>query len=225
MATLLTPQERKQRRRESHRRWAGRNKEKLAAYKSTYNKARYMANRNEIREKQRVWYLENRETMRLKGRIYRLKNLDVRRQKCRDWHASNKHIPAYIEDKKSRSKSGYIKNKTRVLAQHKLWRKTNPGHWRALRQKRRALEKNAAINLAGIKGWMKSIRAKESSSCYYCGDMTPSKSIHFDHIVPLCKGGGHCVENLCVSCAPCNLSKGQSLVQSWRKVGQLIFPI
>ncbi len=34
------------------------------------------------------------------------------------------------------------------------------------------------------------------------------RNLHFDHIVPVAKGGATTIENLQILCAPCNLSKG-----------------
>jgi 5-methylcytosine-specific restriction endonuclease McrA len=41
------------------------------------------------------------------------------------------------------------------------------------------------------------------SKCVYCGD--PFE--HWDHAVPLSRGGLHCLDNLVPACAPCNLRK------------------
>jgi 5-methylcytosine-specific restriction endonuclease McrA len=45
--------------------------------------------------------------------------------------------------------------------------------------------------------------------CIYCGG--PSE--HLDHIYPLSKGGLHCVSNLAPACAPCNLTKRDTVLQ------------
>lgn len=49
---------------------------------------------------------------------------------------------------------------------------------------------------------------RDGSVCYLCGkDCTP-KELHLDHVIPLSRGGSHSPDNLKVSCALCNLSKG-----------------
>ena len=46
--------------------------------------------------------------------------------------------------------------------------------------------------------------------CEYCrrGDGIQSTAFQIDHIMPLKHGGPDSSDNLCLSCAPCNLSKG-----------------
>ncbi len=85
---------------------------------------------------------------------------------------------------------------------------------------RRALQKAATINLASIEDWMQSVRSKRTARCYWCDKPVPTNSIHFDHIVPIIKGGPHSVENLCVACIPCNLKKGKKSARLWVRMGQ-----
>jgi len=43
--------------------------------------------------------------------------------------------------------------------------------------------------------------------CSYCKVSLQPNEIHFDHKMPRSRGGGSGVENLCVTCAPCNRLK------------------
>ncbi len=49
---------------------------------------------------------------------------------------------------------------------------------------------------------------RDNSRCHMCRKKCKPSEIHLDHVIPLSKGGTHTLENLRVSCAPCNLSKG-----------------
>lgn len=51
--------------------------------------------------------------------------------------------------------------------------------------------------------------------CTYCRKRIEGK-FHFDHIVPISRGGKHVRENLCVACVRCNLSKGPKLLTEWK---------
>lgn len=46
---------------------------------------------------------------------------------------------------------------------------------------------------------------RDGGRCVQCG---AEAHLHFDHIIPVAKGGATTVENLQILCAPCNLSKG-----------------
>ena len=49
--------------------------------------------------------------------------------------------------------------------------------------------------------------------CSYCDD--PATTI--DHVIPVSKGGTHDLSNLVPACRPCNASKGDKDVDSWRE--------
>lgn len=52
--------------------------------------------------------------------------------------------------------------------------------------------------------------------CYWCG-VDCRTSYHVDHIVPLSKGGMNTADNICIACAPCNLSKGDKMADDWKR--------
>lgn len=54
---------------------------------------------------------------------------------------------------------------------------------------------------------------RDGYCCAYCGDT--KTEFHLDHIVPWSRGGDHSAANLTVSCAPCNQSKGDKLLEEW----------
>jgi 5-methylcytosine-specific restriction endonuclease McrA len=89
-------------------------------------------------------------------------------------------------------------------------------------QKRRALKAKAAVNLVHITEWMAAVKSKPFARCYYCNAKVSTDKIHFDHMIPLSKGGPHSVENLCVSCVLCNLSKGAKQIDEWQREGQQV---
>lgn len=109
--------------------------------------------------------------------------------------------------------------------QARLWRKRNPHMISFHNNKYRALKSRASINLKSIKAYLRMVRSKAFFTCYYCEQIFPSSNVHFDHVVPLAKGGQHCVENLCTSCISCNSSKKDKLIGVWIKKGQQVFAL
>ncbi len=55
--------------------------------------------------------------------------------------------------------------------------------------------------------------ARHSGMCAYCGK---NKAEHRDHVTPIAKGGTDSIGNILPACAPCNLSKGSSLLIEWK---------
>lgn len=49
---------------------------------------------------------------------------------------------------------------------------------------------------------------RDGGRCVQCG---AGANLHFDHIIPVAKGGATTVDNLQVLCAPCNMAKGAKI--------------
>ncbi len=136
-----------------------------------------------------------------------------------------------VEKRKAYNKAYHLKNKDRHSEDNKKWRRENRDKLRSYAvlnreaardyaHRRRAIKRGATINLAQIRTWMQAVKSKRMTICYWCSKRFLTSEIHFDHIVPLSKGGPHCIENLCVACGPCNLSKSNKAVRTWTKIDQ-----
>lgn len=53
--------------------------------------------------------------------------------------------------------------------------------------------------------------ARDGWRCVYCGDVNGRLTL--DHVIPRSKGGDSVWENVVTSCAPCNLRKGNRLLE------------
>lgn len=50
---------------------------------------------------------------------------------------------------------------------------------------------------------------KAGGRCYHCGDtINPFENLHIDHLIPLSRGGVDHIDNYVLSCAACNVKKG-----------------
>jgi 5-methylcytosine-specific restriction endonuclease McrA len=145
-----------------------------------------------------------REQNRIRRRRYRLRHKDRVANFNKDW--INKNPEKYSECHRQYR----LRNKHKICARDML---------------RRALVKKSSVNLSKIMEWFQSVKSKPFSRCYYCDSVVSSKLIHFDHIIPLSKGGPHSVDNLCVSCAFCNHSKKDKFVVAWIRMGQQILAL
>lgn len=63
-----------------------------------------------------------------------------------------------------------------------------------------------------VADWMRILKAY-NHCCAYCGI---SGSMTIDHVLPLSRGGRHCIGNLVPACLRCNTSKGNLTVVEWR---------
>ncbi len=53
--------------------------------------------------------------------------------------------------------------------------------------------------------------ARDGGACVRCGSKA---GLHFDHIIPVAKGGGNIEANIQILCAPCNLRKSDKIAST-----------
>lgn len=51
---------------------------------------------------------------------------------------------------------------------------------------------------------------QQNRRCFWCCRLLVGEKFHIDHVHPLARGGSNELENLRVSCTPCNLAKNAS---------------
>lgn len=155
---------------------------------------------------------------------YYQRNKDKIKRKSHDRYHSNpgehikKHV-AYVQRNAAKKRiwfAGYReKNRGKILAKQLEWRNNNRGKWTAISSRRRALVRQVSVNSTGIAEWMQEMRSRSFVICYYCQNLIHACEQHFDHVIPISRGGPHEIGNLCVSCPGCNLSKGSKTITEW----------
>lgn len=211
----------RQKRRDLYNDWARRNPEKIRAKA----KRNYERRKEEITRYNHAWYQKNKEQAKADAMALYWKDPLKRSRSNRLWRALNTQNKKFKDTKNLKTRVSYAVNPAIKLAKNKEWRKANPGKWAALSAKRRALKKRASMNTVGISAWMNRCRLSFEVRCYYCDRMIPSWSVHFDHVVALSRGGMHAIGNLCTSCARCNLSKQDKMIDEWAKEGQQVLSL
>lgn len=157
----------------------------------------------------KVWRKRNRERLLARRRELRMKNRERLRNQATAYYHKNRDRLRIL------GRKSYAKHITQRRIDSKQYS-------RSKHARRRALEKKAVTNLAGIRKWMVRVHKQETAVCYYCERTIPVADVEFDHIVPLSRGGEHSVRNLCVSCWPCNRSKLARTIQEWERPGQIL---
>lgn len=170
--------------------------------KSASGKRDREKNRERISDQERRWRENNREHL-VK---YETERRERKAETDRAWFAAR---PNYkVEYRAS--------NHEKLLAQEKAWRAANPGLSRKKNAKRLARKGKVTVgDLEAIAEWETKWRSRKTVACHWCGKRVKTSEVHVDHVVPLSKGGPHSVENLCVSCRRCNLSKQATLPEVW----------
>lgn len=196
-----------------------RNREKRLKQCRAYAKR----NRARYREVNLRWRQANPEKARSYWVKYRAKNASICRKRCRENYAKNK--ANYRLKKIISNAKRYVAKRPELRAKWRAWASVNQPKLKAIWAKRRALKKRATINLAGITAFISAVKAKEKVACYYCKRPVLTTKIHFDHIVPLSRGGEHSARNLCVACPKCNLSKSNKPLEIWITIGQQLMKL
>ena len=171
-------------------------------YKDPNRQAEYFA---EYRSNRRLHYVELSARWRRKNpkrweetqRNYRENNRESINQKARDRYARDpKHV---------------LLINTRSI-------KKNP-HLAVSKTARRRARMSGPEQPA-VAAFIKSVRRKKRVICYWCKSELSGNNAHIDHILALALGGRHTIENICVSCADCNLKKHAKPVSALNIEGQ-----
>jgi hypothetical protein len=137
----------------------------------------------------REYYKQNRETVLVKYKKRRSDNIDKYLESSNRWKRN--HGEQY-------------------RAKHREWIKNNAEHVRNYNRKKRALKRGAQIqNFTDEQLYQR--MSVFGFRCAYCGGTFD----HVDHVIPLKRGGKHCLSNLRPACSLCNLSKHDKKLSDW----------
>ena len=133
------------------------------------------------------------------------------------WRAANPEKIKCYEKRSYQSRKEYYlakgarwraQNPERQKALNKRWVLANPGRCREYANLRRALKLAASVGPVSYDAILK----RDGRRCHICNkDILLFDVLHFDHVIPLSKGGAHTEENIRPSHSTCNLRKGAKL--------------
>lgn len=204
-------------------------------------RAHYEANRDEIRKKRREYRVAHIEEFRAKEKAYREANPEkyaaqkkasrkpdpegAKRRNAKWYAAHAEEIRAKSAIKRTEKRDeilgykrmSYRKHKAEILAKAKAYRDENPALYSLARHRRRSRKATTPEQQELIRVWYDSWRERKRVRCYWCNQSIATKKVHVDHITPLGRGGGHEVDNLCVSCPNCNLTKNATPAEEFNR--------
>lgn len=144
-----------------------------------------------------------RACARLDYQRRRAANPERYRARSRAWERRNVNLT-----RKYRAR--YREKYREVLREkHRLYDKQNPDKALERVMRRRARKKRTRI------GWVsyKRIWERDRGMCYICGQRVDRKDCHFDHVIPLSKGGAHAEYNIAVTHQWCNQKKSARVMK------------
>jgi 5-methylcytosine-specific restriction endonuclease McrA len=150
-------------------------------------KRRYRAKRDQERARSAAYYREHREQLSARARERRRENPEQHRAWAVEWR---------------RRDPGYSAR----------WRKANPERW-SLRNRENARRRRQAVGPVSYAA----ILERDGMVCHLCGGLIASvEDLHFDHVVPLSRGGEHSMENIRPSHEAGNRWKHNKLMEELR---------
>lgn len=165
-----------------------RHKDGLASQCKNCRKDYAVANAEAINEKYREYRAANKDKRAEHNREYYDKNREALSQAHRQRRIEN------IEAYKARGRES--KEKTRL-------------EQRQYEKKRRALKRGTVVETVSYREVLK----VNGPFCYLCGEKIAPGDLHFDHVIPLSRGGSHTFGNIKPAHASCNMRKHNKLLE------------
>lgn len=195
--------------------WESGGREKHAEYQRAYRqteRGKEVFRRYETSEKGKAKnkrYRQSQKGKATKGKAYarRMQDPTYRKRMRAYWRKANKKQSAKKRWKK------YIKSPKghkAKLRKDRKYKRSQKGLEAARRSntKRRRLIMGADCTLT-LQEW-EQIQKKQNHRCYYCGEKMDHPTQ--DHVIPVSRGGEHTKDNIVAACLPCNLKKGDKLL-------------
>lgn len=162
------------------------------------SKARYAADREAWIQRSAEWKRANVEAARASGRRTAAKTKAAKREYDLTYRAENRQ---------------------RYSNHQRAWYRNNIEHARDSGRehagRRRARTRANGVFTVTAKDYVK-LLDRANGACVYCKTALSAKTIQWDHVFPIARGGAHSVGNLAPACIKCNQSKSSKLLIEWR---------
>lgn len=173
--------------REYQQRYRKEHHEKLKADSRLRSKQHYQANKERYRVRSLAWHAANPEKVRESQRRYLYANWTERVEAFRRWRLANPEKARQQSKRYQARHADEIRERDNQKRVRRLSVHSEPIDYRAL--------------------W-----AQSKGICYLCGEALDSSNVHFDHVIPLSRGGTHTMDNLKPTHPSCNQRKWSKLL-------------
>jgi 5-methylcytosine-specific restriction endonuclease McrA len=149
------------------------------------------------------YYAENREQLKERAQAWRIANPEQKRTNDASWSDRNR------ARKNAMDRVLWHADPERSRQRHARWYANNQHKAKEAWHRRRARKFAAGYERVDLKALL----LEHGMICHICkGDIASRADLHFDHVIPLAKGGPHAASNIRPSHAKCNLSKGARIL-------------
>ncbi len=183
------------------------------------------ANLEIVKKRSKQYYEAHRE----QRKQYREANSERTKKYLKQWHKTNiEKCKQYREANSEYYKQWRKANRERIKEQQKLyreanrekimkkqkqWNEANPEKNREKARRYKAQKINASIGEVCYK----TILERDGYVCHLCNGPVEKDDVHFDHVIPVSRGGAHSMENIKVAHSYCNRSKHAKLPHEWQE--------
>jgi 5-methylcytosine-specific restriction endonuclease McrA len=155
---------------------------------------------------QAVYRTAHLDDARRVSRAYAAAHREEARMRARAWRE------AHLEEDRAHARAYAETHREEARQRASAWAAANPDRHRANCRNQKAKRRGAPSceHVAClIVGPAQLAWQLNPHVCWLCGtQLWEGVNAHLDHVLPIARGGVHCVDNLRPACAPCNLSKG-----------------
>lgn len=196
---------------ESHARYRAQNPDIIRERNKQYRSQ----NPDKCRELTKQWNIQNRDDVKRYRNLYYIRNRDEILEYQSRYRAEN------ADAVHERIKRWRIRNFNKIREYQARYHTANRSKARANQHLRRARKRAAEGTHSAAD--MREQFTRQKGICYYCDcklinpfkpkpKTTVKRIAHWEHIIPLVRGGRNDLSNLVWACADCNLSKGAKLL-------------
>lgn len=178
-------------------------RQKNLARARQFDRDRYGQRQEEMVEYGRRYRKENAEAISKSRRLKREEDPESYRAKRR----------AYREENAEAIKAYRQKNKDKIDAYFRAHYRDNKDYYAEKDRRRRAQKRGNGYEPYG-KADIFDMWYEQNGLCYYC--QTPLfASYDIEHMLPISRGGRDALDNICLSCKPCNWAKRSKTAEEY----------
>lgn len=165
--------------------------------------------------KQLAKYYANREARIAYNKQYRESDPARQKQRVADWFAAHKeeraaYLDLHRDERNAKTRARRAANPGEGVEYGRAWRKANPEKW-ALRNRENSRRRQTGTTHSRVS--YAAVLERDGMVCHICGrEIASLADLHFDHVIPLSKGGEHAAHNIKPAHALCNLRKSDKII-------------